>query len=132
MEVVDYSALPQEAQAPEKKRGFWLTAFLILMLIANPISALTYFTSPQLIRVAYPDATTGLIYLLGFLCLVNVLLAVLIFAWKKAGVYGFYSIAVLALFLNVYIGAGILGMIGGLLGVAVIYATTQKRWMHFS
>lgn len=132
MDVVDYSASEQDLQAMEKKRGFWLTAFLILMLIANPISALTYFTAPQLIRAAYPDATTGLISLLGLLCLVNVLLAVLIFAWKKAGVYGFYAVTVLALILNVFIGAGILGMIGGLLGAAVIYATTQKRWMHFS
>jgi len=32
-----------------KERGFWLSAFLILMFIANPFTAVTYFSKPDMI-----------------------------------------------------------------------------------
>lgn len=70
----------------EKQRGFWLSAFLVLMFIANPLTAITYFANPQAITEIYPSASTGILYFLGVMSLVNVVLAAMIWRWQKLGV----------------------------------------------
>lgn len=119
-------------QVPGKSRGFWLGAFLILMFIANPIAAFSYFTNPDLLIDVYPKATIGIIYFLGIMCLGNVILAALIWSWKKIGVYGFYFIVAIAFAINLYIGLGITGSFVGLIGGVIIFLTTKKRWEHFA
>jgi hypothetical protein len=119
-------------QASEKKRGFWLSAFLILMFIANPFTAFTYFTNPGVIIDAYPNATIGILYFLGFMSICNIVLAALIWAWKKIGVYGFYAVVAIAFATNLYIGLGIVGSLTGLIGGVIIFFTTKKRWAHFA
>jgi len=114
-----------------KKRGFWLTAFLVLMLLANPFTAYIYFTNPESVIDAYPGASVGLIYFLGLMCAVNVILAIGIFNWKKWGVYGFYAIAGTAFIINLYIGLGIGGSIIGLAGALIIFLLTRKKFHQF-
>jgi hypothetical protein len=115
-----------------KKRGFWLTAFLILMFIANPFTAFTYFSNPELIIQAYPSLSISLLYFMGLLALLNFVFALAIWTWKKAGVYGIYGSMALAFCINLYIGVGIVGSLTGLLGLVLIYFTTKKRWQLFS
>lgn len=115
-----------------KKRGFWLSAFLILMFIANPFTAFIYFNNPEMIIQAYPKMASGLLYLMGAMCVVNVVLAGGIWMWKKWGVFGFYTVVVIAFCINMYVGLGITGSLTGLVGAVIIFFTTKKRWEHFS
>ena len=124
-------SLEKSTQRPVRARGFWLSAYIVLAVLSNILGAYIYFSNPDAPANAYPKATVGFSYLLGFLCICNVLFAVLIWFWKKAGVYGFYLIVAIALVVNLYLGVGLLGSIPGLVGGLIVYITTKKRWEHF-
>lgn len=115
-----------------RKRGGWLTAFLILMLIANPFTAFTYVTNPDPILQAYPKMTIEIVYFLGLLTTLNVVLAIGMWMWKKWGIFGFYGITLVAFVINIYVGLGIMGSLTGLVGAVIIYLTTRGRMAHFS
>lgn len=116
----------------EKKRGAWLTIFLALMFIVNPITAFTYFTNPEMVLQASPSMTIGILYVMGIISLMNVAIAAGVWMWKKWAVYGFFAIAVIAFCINVYVGIGIIPSLIGLIGPVIIYFTTKSRWEHFS
>ena len=120
------------SQPEQKKRGFWLTAFLILMFIANPLTAFTYFSAPDLIVSTQPKATVGIVYALGVMCVINFAIAVGIWSWKKYAVYGMYASVAIAFVINIYLGIGIVGALFGLLGGLLIFLTTRNRWQWFS
>ncbi|MCB0365625.1 MAG: hypothetical protein H6624_04330 [Bdellovibrionaceae bacterium] len=119
------------SRSPEVRRGGWLTAFLILMFIANPLTAISYFLFPGAIVSALPKATEGLIMGLGVMAVLNTVFAAGIWMWKKWGVYGFYASAVVALIVNVYIGLSVFQSLLGLLGPVIVYLLTKGRWQRF-
>ncbi|MCB0384414.1 MAG: hypothetical protein KDD43_03405 [Bdellovibrionales bacterium] len=116
---------------PEIKRGGWLTAFLILMFIANPLTAIGYFLFPSALVAAFPKATEGMVIGLGMMATLNTVFAAGIWFWKKWGVYGFYASAGVALLVNLYIGLSLFQSITGLLGPVIIYLLTRSRWARF-
>ena len=118
--------------ANKMNRGFWLTAFLILMFIANPFTAYIYFSNPEVITNVYPKAIAGLLYVLGTVALVNVVLAVGIWNWKKWGVYGFYIMTGMSFVINIYIDVGLVSSLLGLLGAVLVYLLTRSRWQYFT
>ena len=120
------------SQPEQKKRGFWLTAFLILMFIANPLTAFMYFSAPDLIGSTQPKATVGIVYALGVMSVINFAIAVGIWSWKKYAVYGMYASVAIAFVINIYLGIGIVGALFGLLGGLLIFLTTRNRWQWFS
>ncbi len=120
------------AQPELKKRGFWLAAFLIFMFVTNPLSALAYFTSSELIVSVHPRATVSIVYLLGVMSSINFAIAVGIWCWKKWAVYGMYASVAIAFVINIYLRVGILGALFGLLGGLVIFLTTRNRWQWFN
>jgi len=117
---------------PTKTRGFWLSAFLILMLLANAATAFTYFSNPTLIVDLYPKVTTSFVYSLGLMAVINFLFAVLIWCWKKIGVYGFYLNALIAVGINIYLGVNIGTVLFALVGPALLYFLTRSRWASFT
>lgn len=122
----------EEVNIEERKRGFWLSAFLILMFIVNPLSAAMYFLAPETILALYPSASVVLIYFLGVMCLLNVVFAINIWRWKKIGIQAFYGIVALAFVLNLYIGVGLAGSLSGLIGGIIIFLLTRNKMQHFS
>lgn len=116
----------------DKKRGFGLTLFLVLMFIINPITAFTYFTQTEMIIELTPSLSVGMLYFLGVAAIANVALAAGIWVWKKWAVFGFYSVGIIAFGANLYIGIDIVSALVGLIGPAIIYFTTKSRWEHFS
>jgi hypothetical protein len=126
---------PTEADVV-KKRGFWLSAFLILMFIVNPFIAFTYICKPEVITQAIPELTSGILYFGAAMAVVNVILAAGIWTWKKWGVLGFYGAVAIAFCTNLYVGLGITGStpgsLAGSIGAVLIFFTAEKRWEHFS
>ena len=121
-----------DVEVNTKKRSGWLTAFLILMLIVNPLAAFTYFVMPDSISSMYPNATNTLIYFMGVLCIFNIVLAVGIWKLKRWGVYGFYAVGCLSLVINLYLGIPLLTVIFGGLGALAVYFLTRKNWSSYT
>ena len=119
-------------QTENKTRGWLLTTFLILMLIANPFTAFSYFTNPEAIIQVYPAITYGLLNFMGLLAIINIVLAVAIWSWKKVGVFGFYLSMAVAFCINMYVGIPLAGSLMGLIGAVIIFFTTKSRWDNFS
>jgi len=102
------------------------------MFIANPLTAFTYFSNPEIIIQTYPKITAGLLYFMGVMAIVNVILAVGIWMWKKWGVFGFYGVVTMAFVINLYVGLGIANSLMGVVGAVLIFFTTKNRWEHFA
>ena len=128
----DLVANKAKAAGVKKQRSCWLSAFLILMLIANALTAYIYTTNPELVMGLYPRATATVLYLLAVIACINVILAIGIWAWRKWGVVGFYISIVIVFAINLYLGIGFLASMPGLVGGVIIFFTTKKRWQHFS
>ena len=115
----------------ERKRGFWLTAFLVFMMLTNLFSVFVYFVNPDMIITAFPKISLELAYLLGSVCLFNVFLAINIWMWKKLAIYGFYIVVIFGLLINLYIGVGLIGSLSGLIGGIILFLVTKKKMQYF-
>jgi len=108
-----------------KKRHGCLTAWLILMIIANSLAALMYLFGTEMVRRALPNLPGWTFPVLVVFSLFNVVCAVFLFQWKKWAFYGFCLSAAVALVVNMTVGLGILRSLLGLIGVLLLYAVLQ-------
>jgi hypothetical protein len=116
----------------EYKRGIWLTGFLVLMFVSNPLTAYIYLSNPELLTGQYPNATSGVIYFLGTMAILNFFFAIGIWKIKKWGLQGFYISVFFAFGINMYIGIGILGTLVGTLGALLVFLTTRNKLAYFN
>lgn len=111
-----------------KQRHGCVTAWLILMIIANSFTAITYLFASDMITRALPgDASQGLIILLGIVGVANVMFSILLFQWNKWGFWGFCITSVIALFINLSMGLGIGQSVMGLIGIGILYGVFQIK-----
>jgi hypothetical protein len=111
----------------ERKRGGCLTAFLILMLIANPLTGLYYLLAGSTVRESLPTLPEWAIPTLGVLALANFAFAIGIWQWKKWGVYGFAGTSLVALVVNA-ISIGIPAALFGLVGLGLLAYLVRPHW----
>lgn len=116
-----------------KSRHGCLTAWLVVMIIANSATALIYLVGGQNIRANLPDAPSWMFPVLIVFALFNVACAIALFQWKKWGFWGFVFSSVVALIVNINAGLGIGPSLFGLVGVALLFGvlnigTTNKGW----
>lgn len=124
--------------AVEKKRGLLLTGWLILMLVANISSALSYvwlimltFVNPSFFVELMPEMPFWVLYFFGLLVILNIVLVVALLKWKKAGFYGFCGVAAIALIVNATVlNAGVFSIIG-LFGPVILYLVMRPKWNLF-
>ncbi len=126
----DQQNLTESNKLP-KKRGVWLTAVLVLILVVNTFTSFLYITHPNLLVELYPKATSSVIYFLSILAIANIVLAIGIWRWKKWGVYGIYITIFTAFMVNLYIGLDMASALPGLVGAVFIFLTTRKTWPYF-
>ncbi|TWT89122.1 hypothetical protein Mal64_26140 [Pseudobythopirellula maris] len=107
--------------AEGKSRHGCLTAWLVLMIIANSASALMYLVGSDAIRRSLPDAPGWAFPVLIVFSLFNLVCAIALFQWKKWGFWGFCLSSVVALVVNLSIGLGIGPAVGGLIGLVLLY-----------
>lgn len=115
--------------APEgqmgKKRHGCLTAYLVVMIIVNAAVAAMYLFASEAISAGLPGMPSWTFPVLILMSLLNVVFAVFLFQWKKWAFWGFVGTSVIALFVNLAIGLSISQSVGGLIGIAVLYAVLQ-------
>jgi hypothetical protein len=108
-----------------KQRHGCLTAWLVLMIIANSGTALVYLLGSAAIKQNLPNAPGWAFPVLAVLGILNVACAVALLQWKKWGFFGFIASALAAFGVNLAIGLNIVQACFGLVGVAVLYAVLQ-------
>ena len=115
----------------EKKRGALLTIWLILMLLANAIVALGYLLGGGAIIARFPTIPSWAIYVLGIGAIINVILTIFLFMWKKWAFFAFCGVAGIAFIINLVIGIGIVSAILGLLAPIILYLIMRPKWDLF-
>lgn len=106
--------------SPKQRHGC-LTAWLILIIIANGLTALITPLAIGSIRQAIPGFPTWMVWPIALLSILNVIFAIALFNWMKWGFYGFVVNSLIAFGLNLYAGIGILQSVLGLVGIPVLY-----------
>jgi hypothetical protein len=105
----------------EKKRHGCLTAYLVLMIIANCATALFYVIGSEAVKRRLPNMPDWAFPVLIAIGIVNLVCAVALLRWKKWGFWGFCISTAIVFVLNLAIGLSVASAIGGLLGVAILY-----------
>jgi hypothetical protein len=114
----------------EKKRGTWLTIWLVLMLIANFFTALAYLLLNKMMVSVYPNVALWIWYVFGVLAVANLVFVIFLFMWKKWPFFALCGMASIALIMNLAIGQGIF-TIFGLAGPIILYFSMKPRWNSF-
>lgn len=120
-----------EAPAPPpeaRSRGGCLTAFLVAMMIINPLVAILYLAAGSAIAKNLPDAPTWAMPVLGIFCIVNLAGAIALWRWKRWGFYAFVVSTIVALVVNIIIGLPAHQIIAGPVGVIILYGLVRRVW----
>jgi hypothetical protein len=107
-----------------KQRHGCLTAWLVLMIIANAAAAL-YLLGSAAIRQNFPSAPAWAFPVLAVMVIANVVCAIALFQWKKWGFFGFLVTSAVTFVVNLMVGLNILQAILGFAGVATLYGVLQ-------
>jgi hypothetical protein len=129
------SAQEEVRMEDKKSRHGCLTAWLILMVIGNAFSALSYLLGGEEVRQNLPYAPGWVLPVLIVFSLFNLVCVIALFQWKKWGFWGFCVSAAVAFVVNLIIGLGIFISFFGLFGLAVLYGVLQigkenKGWLQ--
>lgn len=108
-----------------KNRHGCLTAWLVLMLVANAASALMYTFGSENIRGAMPGVPGWAFPVLIAFSIFNLACAIALFRWQKWGFWGFCASGVAALAINLYIGIPPVTAFTGLIGLALLFGVLQ-------
>jgi small-conductance mechanosensitive channel len=108
-----------------KQRHGCLTAWLILMIIVNALTAVVNLAAAGFIRERSPGMPAWAMPVLAVGAALNVVFAIALFLWKKWGFYGVVVMTVIAFVVNVASGINIALAVFGLVGVGVLYGVLQ-------
>lgn len=112
----------------QKQRHGCVTAWLILMIIANAFTGVTYLFLGDAVsaNLANPIADSTLIFL-GIMSVLNLVFAIMLFKWKKWAFWGFAGTSVVAVGINLSQGLGIANSLLGLAGLAILFGILQIK-----
>lgn len=113
----------------EKKRGGLLTAWLILMLIANAGTAVYYLLFGSAVISLLPTIPSWSLYVLGILAAINFVFTIFLFMWKKWAFFALCGMTGIAFVINIVIGLGITSVLG-LLGPVILYLVLRSKWNY--
>ena len=111
--------------AETKQRHGCLTAWLIVMIIANSLFALIYLIASTKIRSNLTKAPPWTAAALAVVCIANLIFSVALFQWKKWGFFGHVGTTILIVVINLKAGISISRVLFGMLGVVALYGVLQ-------
>lgn len=109
-----------------KQRHGCVTAWLVLMIIANSLTAVLYlFMGDTVIENSPVPIPPTILTVLAIIGIANLSFSVILFQWKKWAFWAFAATSILTLGINLSIGMGIGTSLFGLVGVGVLYGILQ-------
>lgn len=109
----------------QKKRHGCLTAWLVLMLIANSAVVLIYTLGSAAVRQKYPHAPDWALPALTLGGILNVVFLIALFRWKKWGFWGSVATYALSFVVNLAVGVNVVQVLLGLSGLAILFGVLQ-------
>ena len=109
----------------EKQRHGCLTVWLVLIIILNSLTAVTYLFAGALLRKFTPATPVWAFPVLAICGVLNVAFAIALFQWKKWGFFGFIATAIVIFVVNLEIGIKPIHALFGLAGVSILYGVLQ-------
>ena len=123
----------------EKKRGFLLTAWLVLMLLSYGLASLGLILGggalTALLEAFMPTiAFAGWIFvIMGLASVVGFVFTIFIFMWKKWALYTVLGIGLIfGLMMFVFSGFAFKTLVSGLLGPAILALLTYPKMKFFN
>ncbi len=129
----------QKTKTPqEKKRGIWLTVWLILLLLGNINASLNSLVMLINIRVVsqiktelFSGTLMWMIFVMIFIYFFNVISLIFLFRWKKWAFFtlciGYFLIFVIIIFILPILRFNIVWM---LFSLGILYVLLRPKW-HF-
>ena len=105
-----------------KRRHGCLTAWLVVMILANSASFLLYLLAQDMIREQLPQIPDWAFPVLIVGSLFNLICALALFRWKKWGFWGVCVSSIIVFVINLELGLGVAQSVFGLVGIALLYA----------
>ncbi len=130
--------LPSTEQPPEtipkdlSKRGGCLTAFLIGMMVCNPLLGIYYIAIADTVYKNITHDSAIITLLLIVLPFANLLFAIFLWNWKKAGFIGVWVNSIIATIINVIVGVPGYLIIAGLAGPIILTILYNKEKEKFN
>jgi len=113
----------------EKNHGTLLTIWLVLILIGNFFSSISYLFSISTFTSIYPNISPGIFYFVGILTFANVICVIFLFNWKKWAFFAFCGVTAIAVILNSFVMTlGIGPLLSGLIRVLILYLLLKPKW----
>ena len=105
---------------------------MIFAIIGNAAVAVVYLFFWDSIQEMMPEEAVDQMpeintMALGIVSILNLIFAILLFQWKKIGFWGFVATSIISLGLNIQAGLGIGQILGGLVGIAILYGILQIK-----
>src|SRR5688500_17923755 len=110
-----------------QERGGCLTAWLLVMLLANGFTVISYLFGFTTMQQVYPTVHPVIFVLLAGLGIVNLASVYGLWTWKKWGFYLFAISASVVLVINLSIGIPILPALLGLVGIGLLWLLLRNR-----
>lgn len=111
-----------------KQRHGCVTAWLIFMIIANSLTAVSYLFMGDTISQNLPEPIPQpMMIVLAIVSIMNLVLAIMLFQWKKWAFWAFAGTSIIALVINLSLGLGIGTSLFGLAGIAILYGILQIK-----
>ena len=113
-----------------RKRGFLLSAYLLLMIVANFLLGLYYLTNGMKI-VRSGRSSEAVVSILAVGALLAAVSAVQVWRWRRAGFWVLVLLAVFIFGLNTFNGVGLGRASLGLLGPVILGVLIWPKWQSF-
>jgi len=109
----------------EKQRHGCLTAWLLLIIVANAGVALLYMLGSAAIRHNLPNLPTWFFPLFILGAIANIVFAIGLFRWKKWAFWGALVMSLIIFIVNLSLGINVVSALLGLAGIAILYLVLQ-------
>ena len=110
-------------------RGGCLSTVLVFVIMANALTSLVYLLLPDRILAGAPGLARWELYALAMLALANVVFAVLIWNWRRIGLWGVIASSLIVFAINMSVHPGPLDFVGLILPL-VLAVLLRPRWAH--
>ena len=111
-----------------KQRHGCATAWLIVMIIGNSLTATVYLFASELITEnSTVPISDDMILFMGMVGVLNLLFAVMLLQWKKWAFWGIAATTSITFATNLSLGLGVSNSILGFLGIIALFGILQIK-----
>lgn len=114
-------------------RGLPLTGWLAFMLLANVWTVYRYgmIIYDLVDHMAFDGIAQWALPLLATLSVVNVAAIILLWFWRKIGLYTLVASSAIALVVNMMLQVPLTSMLLGLVGLIILWSLLRPHWSNF-